>query len=95
MYFVHDSVGIFDPKKKIYRTNWSLYRMKGVADILGIFDGKPLAIEVKSKTGRLTPEQAAFLARWKSMGGIGIVARSIEDVRSALEQHQGGLCPSA
>jgi hypothetical protein len=37
------------------------------------------AIEVKSRTGRLTPEQSAFLELVRRSGGRAGVARSVED----------------
>lgn len=80
-----DSVGIFDPVKRRYRANTSPYRIKGVSDILGIWRGRPLAIEVKSEKGRLRPEQREFLERFRSEGGIAFMARSIDDVKRELE----------
>ena len=87
-FFIHDAVGIFDPVKKIYRTNVSPYRVKGVADILGVYRGKFLAIEVKAPKGRPTPEQTAFIEKVKSEGGIAFIARSIDDVKRELGQSE-------
>lgn len=56
----------------------------GVADILGIYKGKPLAIEVKRSGLEPNEKQKDFLNRWKEEGGIGFVAHSIEDVIMAL-----------
>ena len=42
------------------------------------------AIEVKSATGRPTPEQTAFLAAVRDAGGVACVARSVEDAQRAL-----------
>lgn len=86
--FVHDSVGIYDPKTKRFRSNTNRYRIKGVADVLGIWKGKFLAIEVKTKRNYPTPEQKTFLARVNAEGGIGFVARSIEDCILHLNAHQ-------
>jgi penicillin-binding protein-related factor A (putative recombinase) len=83
--FPVDSVGIFDPIKKVYRKRHSEFHIKGVSDILGIYKGKPLAIEVKSKTGSLTQEQKVFLGLFNELGGIGICARSIDDVEAHLK----------
>lgn len=80
-----DSVGIFDPTRKVFRKRHSQYHLKGVSDILGIYEGKFLAIEVKSKTGRLSPEQVWFLAEVKAKGGIAFMARSIDDVEANLK----------
>jgi len=38
------------------------------------------AIEVKTPTGKPTPEQIHFIDRVKALGGIGGIARSIDDV---------------
>lgn len=87
-FFVHDSVGIYDQKAGRYRRNTSPYRVKGVADVLGILPGgRFLAIELKSETGRLTPEQKAFLGQINANGGIAFMARSIDDVREGLREY--------
>ena len=69
-------------------------KMKGVSDILGFIPlawdqvyqprHRFFAIEVKSKTGRLTPEQKKFQDQIKEFGHIAFVARSIEDVEREL-----------
>ena len=58
----------------------------GVADILGIYDGKPLAIEVKYGKGKTTKRQGEFLDKFEEEGGIAIVARSIEDIAVKLKR---------
>ena len=83
--FPIDSVGIFDPIRKIYRKKNSRFHIKGVSDILGITSkGVFLAIEVKSEKGAVRPDQKIFLDRISEMGGISFVARSVSDVVSAL-----------
>jgi len=57
---------------------------KGVADILGIYQGRFLAIEVKRRLGKLSPEQAKFLDRINHEGGIALCARSVDDVIAGL-----------
>lgn len=69
--------GTFDPVKKIRRKFTGL---KGVSDILGMHNGTLLAIEVKDK-GALTLDQRHFLERVKALGGLAIVARSIDDLK--------------
>ena len=56
--------------------------MNGVSDILGLTkEGRFFAIECKAPTSkRITPDQERFLNRVKTEGGIGIIARSVEDV---------------
>lgn len=57
------------------------YGVIGGADILGILkDGRTLAIEVKTATGKTTPAQDLFLARVRENNGVAFVARSVDDV---------------
>ena len=53
---------------------------KGISDIIGCHNGRFLAIEIKTERGRVTPHQQRFIDRVNAAGGIGFVARSIEDV---------------
>lgn len=58
----------------------------GSADILGIMapDGRFLAIEVKSDTGRQSDQQRHFQAMVENHGGLYILARSVDDVLRRL-----------
>jgi len=58
----------------------------GVSDIIACCPphGRYLAIEVKKQGRYPTPEQRVFLESIHKAGGIGIVARSIDDVEKAL-----------
>ncbi len=59
--------------------------VKGLSDILGqLKDGRMLAIEVKRKSGRLSDDQADFVAKVSANNGLAIVARSVSDVWAAL-----------
>lgn len=44
------------------------------------------SIEVKTPTGRVRPEQQAWLETVQQVGGIAIVARSVSDALAVLEQ---------
>lgn len=79
------TTGTWDPNRGQFRKPSPWYRV-GVADILGIYKGKPLAIEVKAAKGRLSPAQDNFLEEFKENGGIAFVARSVEDVELHLKQ---------
>lgn len=57
----------------------------GGSDLIGWHRGLFTAVEVKSASGRLTPEQANFLEQVNKAGGIGICARSVEDVLERLK----------
>ena len=73
-------MGTFDPSKGIYRRASGAFTEKGTSDILGIYQGRMLCIEVKSKRGTLRPEQDVFLRTMADLGAIAFVARSLQDV---------------
>ncbi len=57
-----------------------------------------LAVEVKSPTGRATPQQTQFLEAVRQAGGIGILARSVDEFLNQLmlweDQHGYGQIES-
>jgi hypothetical protein len=57
---------------------------KGVSDILGCYQGRMLAIEVKTDRGRLSDDQQRFIDNVNAAGGLAFVARSIDDVIVSL-----------
>jgi hypothetical protein len=96
--FRQQNVGIYDPIAKTYRFPYGVGRIRGVSDILGVIGvagidnglmtgmGRFLAIEVKGTHGKLSPEQATFLMQVNNRGGIGIVARCVEDVADCFRR---------
>jgi hypothetical protein len=53
---------------------------RGMSDIMGTLkDGRTLAIEVKSRTGRMRPGQEEFLQTIRQAGGVAGVCRSVDD----------------
>lgn len=84
------------PGLRIWRSNAGAARTRtgalvrfgvpGQADLSGIIapHGRRLEIEVKSATGRQSDQQRKFQEMIESMGGIYILARSLEDVRNGL-----------
>lgn len=61
----------------------------GQADISGIVSvggrGVRLEIEVKSATGKQSADQKSYQSMITRLGGIYILARSVDDVKRALE----------
>lgn len=49
-----------------------------------------VSIEAKEGAGRLSEQQRRWLETVERQGGFAIVARSVEDVRRALELREGG-----
>lgn len=58
----------------------------GGSDIIGIHQatGRFIAVEVKTRTGRVSKEQQTFIDAVKRAGGIAGVARSVEDALELL-----------
>lgn len=61
----------------------------GSADLIGVANGRFIALEVKTPTGRVSREQAQFLALVNARGGIGRVVRSVEDALDAVAEAWG------
>jgi penicillin-binding protein-related factor A (putative recombinase) len=93
------TMGTFDPVTRNFRRISKWYK-KGVSDIIGIYKGKFLAIEVKlpkrqvgEKTyaaGRLSPFQKIFLQDVIDHGGIAFVATSADEVEQKLGEFDEG-----
>jgi penicillin-binding protein-related factor A (putative recombinase) len=83
--FKNQSIAVFDPSKKIFRKAKSKYLINGSSDILGVFRGKFLAIEVKRPSNKKRNEdQDSFIENIRIHGGIAFYATSIEDVKQGL-----------
>lgn len=58
----------------------------GFSDLFGnrAGDARAFYLEVKTVTGRIRPEQAAFIGAMRLRGALAGVVRSIEDARAVL-----------
>lgn len=57
----------------------------GSSDLIGwTADGRFLAVEIKTKTGKPTKEQLNFIAQVNKAGGVGFVARSADEALEML-----------
>lgn len=66
--------------------------LKGSSDIIACSpNGRFVAIECKTKNGKLTEDQKRFLDEVQKKGGITAVVRSIDDVLSFIEKHKMSL----
>lgn len=61
---------------------------KGISDIICVWGGMFVAIEVKAPGKNPTPEQMKFLDGVNSAGGWGFVARSLADVIGTLRPRE-------
>ncbi len=51
----------------------------GVSDIIGLYKGIPLFLEIKTNNGRLSDKQKEFLRKVNDNGGLGVVLKSVDD----------------
>jgi hypothetical protein len=78
-----NNAGIFDPARRRFR---AFRGLKGVSDILGcLADGRMLAVETKSATGRLSEAQRWFLDEVNRRGGLALVVRDVSELQAALD----------
>lgn len=63
---------------------------KGFSDLFGFrhSDGRIFFIEVKSKTGRTSPEQNYFIEQMHLRGALTGIARSAEDALKIIQEGQ-------
>ena len=72
----------------LYKYHGGRFATNGFPDLFGAIDGKFVAIECKSPSGRLTILQKQTLDALKAKGAITGIARSIDDFKNVLEKHQ-------
>jgi hypothetical protein len=87
-----------DPDLVLWRNNVGMAWMKtgapvrfgvgnpGGADLLGIFRGRFVAVEIKTPVGRQSREQKLFQQLVERKGGVYVVLRSVEDAQAWLAQ---------
>ena len=84
----NNSVGIYDPQKKVYRKKVGRFDINGVSDIICIYNGHTLFIEVKTPNNKnkLSIAQKEFMTKVTRCGGIAYVASSIQDVADFIKK---------
>lgn len=68
----------------------STFMLAGLPDIIGCYNGRFVAFEVKRTGGKLTALQAAFLDKIRTAGGIAQVVYSRENVIFTLNKLDRG-----
>ena len=62
----------------------------GSADLVGCLDGRFVALEVKTATGRVAPEQKLWLDLVRRYGGFAAIVRSVDEARAAIARARAG-----
>jgi Holliday junction resolvase len=65
----------------------------GIADIIALYKGVYIALEVKAPDGTLKPHQARNLRKIQARGGIGEAVRSVKRVQAIIKHIDGGGTP--
>lgn len=63
----------------------------GSSDLIGIANGRFIALEVKTARGRLSDDQRMFLNLVNARGGFGAVSRSPEEALAAIRMAKDGI----
>lgn len=56
----------------------------GIADLIGLYKGRAIAIECKAGSNTLTYHQQQFKLEWEAHGGLFIECRDVRDIAKAL-----------
>ena len=78
-----------EPGRTQIKGRWLQFGLKGQADITGIMlGGRRVEIEVKVGRDKQKPDQKNYQSVIERMGGLYVLARSVDDVREALKGEQ-------
>ncbi len=80
-FFRINNIPVYDPTKKVMR-KMPKGSLKGVPDILVLWNGFPVFLEVKAPKGTLSPDQILFKENCKKQG---IEYHTIKDVLQVKE----------
>lgn len=72
-------------RNNVGRRGGIVFGFAGLADIIGVFAGRFVAIEVKFGKGKQKPEQETFQRNVERCNGIYILAYSLDDVLMGLK----------
>lgn len=59
--------------------------VSGISDIIGVMEGRFLAVEVKKPGQKAKPHQEAFLERVRASGGIAGVVTSVKELQELID----------
>lgn len=77
--------GAMYQESKTGRHGFKTASVDGISDIMGIYKGYPIAVEVKRPGGKPTEKQTDFLTNFAKAGGIAMVASSLEEMIKDLK----------
>lgn len=63
---------------------------KGGSDLIGLLNGRFVALEIKRPGGRVTAEQLGFIEVVRNNGGFAAIVHSIDEAHAAIERCRKG-----
>lgn len=79
-FWKNPSAGYFDSKQKRFRRHVNPYALNGAPDLICIYRGLFIGLEVKSGKGKMSASQVEFERRVRAAGGHYYLVRSVSDV---------------
>ena len=67
-----------------WKEHGGMYGTAGIPDIIACIDGKFYGFEVKTDNGKPTKLQESTIRKINKAGGIAVVVRSVDEVKSIL-----------
>ena len=68
----------------VWKNHGSQYMMAGLPDIVGVYNGKMIAIETKMPGGRLSEIQKHRIEEMRQAGASVVVAHSVEEALTVI-----------
>lgn len=68
---------------------WHRPESAGIPDVIGVIQGRLVALEIKRLGGKTTPNQDEFMAKLRGNGAIAEVVNSVDDALDVLNRHFG------
>lgn len=74
-------------KSYFFKVAGQASQLTGISDLIGVYRGRFVAIEVKdpANTAGPTPRQKLFMSRVKAAGGVAFVARDLDKVKRIID----------
>jgi hypothetical protein len=63
---------------------------KGGSDLIGLLNGRFVALEIKTPTGRVSAEQLGFIDCVRTNGGFAAIVHSVDEAREAIARDRRG-----
>lgn len=68
-----------------WKEHGGMYGTAGIPDIIACIEGRFFGFEVKTEDGKTTKLQEATIRKILAAGGVALVVRSVDEVRTAID----------